>query len=110
MLVLIACGLCFSIRPPRSILVCVGMILSCIALTLVLISGAYGARNRWAIPVDGSPLYTIMLALSTAALIAGTWSMGLELSHYDWQFTKARVTAGKPPFGAITPPVQPAAK
>jgi len=62
---------------------------------------------RWATPA-ASALYTIMLALSAAALIVGTWFEGLELSRYEWQFSKARVNANKPRPVAFTPPVQPA--
>ena len=71
---------------------------------------------RWVTPA-ASAVYTVMLALSTAALIAGMWLLGLELSPsrdakhhgYDWQFTKARVTAGKPTPAVVTAPGQPAA-
>ena len=55
----------------------------------------------------GQRLYTVMLALSTAALIAGTWFEGLELSRYDWLFSQARVAANKP-RPVIAAPVQPA--
>ena len=50
---------------------------------------------RWVTPA-ASALYTVMLAVSVAALVAGTWFEGLELSRYDWQFSKARVSAAKP--------------
>ena len=62
---------------------------------------------RWVTP-PASALYTVMLALSTAALIGGTWFEGLELSHYRWQFSKTRVRAGKPPAVVMVAPAQPA--
>ena len=62
---------------------------------------------RWVTPA-ASALYTVMLALSTAALIAGTWFEGLELSRYDWQFSKTRVNANKPRPVEFVAPVQPA--
>ena len=62
---------------------------------------------RWVTPA-ASAVYTVMLALSTAALITGTWMEGLELSRYDWQFSKLRVAAGKPRPGIIPPPAPPA--
>ena len=64
---------------------------------------------RWVTPA-ASAVYTVMLALSTAALIAGMWLVGVELSHYDWQVTPARVAAGKPRPGIIPPPAPAVAK
>jgi hypothetical protein len=58
---------------------------------------------RWVTPA-ASALYTVMLALSAAALIAGAWLVGLEVSRYDWQYSKARVKAGLPPRVVIVPP------
>ena len=64
-------------------------------LTLALIPYVlWRTVARWKSPA-ASALYTVILALSVAALIAGTWVEGLELSHYAWQFNKARVSAGK---------------
>jgi hypothetical protein len=62
---------------------------------------------RWVTPA-ASAVYTLMLALSAAALIAGTWCEGLELSRYHWQYSKARVTAAKPRPVVIAPPAPPA--
>jgi hypothetical protein len=59
------------------------------------------SSKRWSVPAT-SATYTVMLAISTAALIAGTWFEGLELVRYEWQFSKTRVRAGKPP---LPPPV-----
>ncbi|MGA2254826.1 MAG: hypothetical protein ABSG53_09205, partial [Thermoguttaceae bacterium] len=64
------------------------------------------SKARWVTPA-ASALYTLMLALSTAALIGGIWFEGLELSRYHWQFSKARVTAGKPRPVVIVAPVRP---
>ena len=66
------------------------------------------SSGRWVTPAVSAP-YTVMLALSAAALIAGTWFEGLELARYDWQFNKARVTAAKPRPMPIAAPAQPAA-
>jgi len=60
---------------------------------------------RWVTP-SASAVYTVMLALAAAALIVGTWFEGLELSRYEWQFSKARVNANKPRPGVFMPPVQ----
>ena len=61
---------------------------------------------RWVTPA-ASAVYTVMLALSTGALIAGAWFQGLELARYDWQYSKARVAAGKPRPGIIAPAAEP---
>ena len=72
-------------------------------LMLALIPYAlWRSSARWVTPA-ASAVYTVMLALGTAALITGAWLMGMELSRYDWQFSKARVIAGKPRPGAIAP-------
>jgi hypothetical protein len=76
-------------------------------LMLGLIAYAlWRSSARWVTP-EVTALYTVMLALSTAALIVGIWFQGVELSHYDWQFSKTRVKAGKPPtvyIPALPPP------
>ena len=64
---------------------------------------------RWVTP-PASALYTVMLALSTAALISGTWFEGLELSHYDWQFSKAPGEGRRPPPVASLSPRSAAAE
>jgi hypothetical protein len=66
-----------------------------LALGLIAYS-LWRSSTRWTTPA-ASAVYTVMLALSTAALIVGVWFQGIELSHYDWQFSKARVKAGMPP-------------
>ena len=63
---------------------------------------------RWVMPA-ASALYTVMLALSTAALITGVWFNGQELSSYDWQFSKARVKSSMPPRVMIVAPERPEA-
>jgi hypothetical protein len=60
------------------------------------------SSGRWVVPA-GSAVYTLMLAIGTMALITGTWFLGMEVSRYDWQFNKARVTAAKPHPPLITP-------
>jgi hypothetical protein len=77
----------------------------CCPLMLVLIPYALWRSNRrWTAPA-GSVLYTILLVLSAAALIGGTWVEGTELANYKWQFNKARVAAGKPsPKIIVLPP------
>ena len=60
------------------------------------------SMDRWVSPAI-SAIYTVMLALSTAALVAGTWFIGLELARYDWQYSRTRVAAGKPPRVNIEP-------
>ena len=53
------------------------------------------SSSRWVTPA-ASAVYTVMLTLSTAALIGGTWLLGLELSHYEWQFLQAETLTGEP--------------
>ena len=64
------------------------------------------SRTLW---LTYSATYTIIPALGVAALIVGTWFEGQELSRYQWQFTKARVSDGKRPPVVIAPPAEPAA-
>jgi hypothetical protein len=76
-------------------------------LMLALIPLAlWRSSDRWTTPSTHA-LYTVMLALSTAALIVGTWFQGIELSHYDWQFSRTRVTAAKPRTVVFMPPSEP---
>jgi hypothetical protein len=72
-------------------------------LMLALIPYAlWRSMDRWVTPAI-SAIYTVMLALSTAVLVAGTWFVGLELARYDWQYSRTRVAAGKPPHVNIEP-------
>ena len=83
----------------------------CCPLMILLIPFAlWRSADRWVKPAV-TALYTVMLALSVVALIGGTWAEGTELSHFKWQFNKARVAAGKPRPGYIPapPPPPPAA-
>ncbi len=69
--------------------------IACPLLLALIPYALWRSSVRWVTP-QITALYTVMLALSTAALIAGTWLEGLELSSYEWQFSKARVSAAKP--------------
>jgi hypothetical protein len=82
--------------------------MACFVMLGLIPYALWRSSARWVTP-SASAVYTVMLALSAAALIAGTWFEGLELSRYDWQFSKARVIAGKPRPGVIAPPARPAA-
>jgi hypothetical protein len=80
--------------------------IACPVLLGLIPYSLWRCRTRWVTPA-ASAIYTVMLALSSAALIAGTWFQGLELSRYDWQFTKTRVAANKPPPVVLVVPPQP---
>lgn len=86
--------------------------IACPVMLALIPYALWRSSGRWVTPA-ASAVYTVMLALSVAALIAGTWLMGLELSRdyqhhgYDWQFTKTRVAAAKSRLAAIAPVVQP---
>lgn len=69
--------------------------IACPVLLGLIPYALWRSSDRWVTPPI-SALYTVMLALSTAALIVGTWFEGMELSRYDWQFSKTRVSVGKP--------------
>ncbi len=70
--------------------------IACPLLLGLIAYALWRSMPRWVTPA-ASALYTVMLALSAAALVAATWFMGTEVSRYDWQFSKTRVAAGKPP-------------
>jgi hypothetical protein len=53
------------------------------------------SSRRWVTP-SISALYTVLLAISAAALIGGTWAEGMELARYKWKFNKSRLAADKP--------------
>lgn len=59
------------------------------------------SSSRWSTPA-ASALYTVMLAIGAAALIAGTWCVSGELASYDWKVSKTEVTKSKPVM-VITP-------
>ena len=78
------------------------MNIGCPVMLALIPYALWRSSAHWVTPA-GSALYTVMLALSTAALITGTWCVGLELSRYDWQYSKTRVRLGKPPIAVIAP-------
>jgi hypothetical protein len=64
-------------------------------LMLALIPYAlWRSSKRWMTPA-GSSIYTMMLAISTAALILGAWLASLEVARYGWEYSKTRVAAAK---------------
>lgn len=76
----------------------------CCPLMLALIPYALWRSSRhWTTPAV-TALYTVLLALSAAALIGGTWVEGRELASYKWMYSKARVSTGKPPQNFHAPP------
>ncbi len=83
--------------------------IACPVMLALIPYALWRSSARWVTPA-ASAVYTLMLALATAALVVGTWCVGVEVSRYDWQFSKARVTAAKPrPVIIAAPtPAQPA--
>ena len=82
--------------------------IACPVMLALIPYALWRSSARWVAPA-ASAVYTLMLALATAALVAGTWCVGVELSRYDWQFSKARVTAAKPRpiiIATTSPPAQ----
>jgi hypothetical protein len=61
------------------------VLLAAIAFTL------WKTRSRWSEP-QISAVYTVMLAVSTAALLTSVYCLGLEIASYNWDFwgTKAK--------------------
>ncbi len=78
--------------------------IACPVMLGLIAYALWRSSARWVKPMS-SAVYTLMLALSTAALIAGTWCEGQELSRYDWQYSKARVATAKPRPINISAPV-----
>jgi hypothetical protein len=75
----------------------------CCPLMLALVAYAlWRSSRRWTTPAV-SALYTVLLALSAAALIGGTWVEGMELAGYQWQCGKSRVAASKPRQNFVPP-------
>jgi hypothetical protein len=78
----------------------------CFPVLLLLVPYAlWRSSSRWTKPA-ASALYTVLLAIGAAALIGGAWVQSMELSRYNWQFSKSRVAAGRPPLVIIAPPPQ----
>ncbi len=77
--------------------------ISCPVMMALVPYALWRSSKRWMTP-STTALYTLLLAASVVALIGGTWVQGVELSHYNWQFTKARVMAGKPQPKFFAPP------
>ena len=99
-LVAVICSIVWVPQNPKQVTLTLNI---CCPLMLALIPFAlWRSSARWVTPAT-SAVYTVMLALSAAALIAGMWFQGLELSRYDWQFSRTRVSAGKPPRVMIPP-------
>ena len=67
----------------------------CAVLLALIPYVLWRSSARWVTPA-ASAIYTVMLALGAVALVAGVWCQGLELSRYNWQFSKGRVAAAKP--------------
>jgi len=101
-LLTIICSIIWVKDPARVTLV---LNIACAVMLGLIPYTLWRARTRW---LTCATTYTIMLALSIAALIIGTWFEGQELSRYHWQFTKARVSAGKLSPVVIAPPAEPA--
>ena len=80
--------------------------IACPVLLGLIPYALWRSSSRWLNP-PASALYTLLLALSAAALITGTWFEGMELSRYDWQYSKARVSKGKPRPVIIATPITP---
>jgi hypothetical protein len=80
----------------------------CFPILLLLVPYAlWRSSRRWTTPAI-SALYTVLLAVSTAALIGGSWVGAMELSRYKWDFNKSRVAAGKPMPKLVVMPEAPA--
>ena len=76
----------------------------CCPVMLFLVPYAlWRSSRRWTTPAV-SAIYTVLLAMSAAALIGGTWIEANELASYKWLYSKARVAAGKPRQTFIAPP------
>jgi hypothetical protein len=76
----------------------------CFPMLLLLVPYAlWRSSRRWTTPAI-SALYTVLLAISLAALIGGAWFECMELSRMNWQFNKSRVAADKPSPKFFAPP------
>ncbi len=76
----------------------------CFPMLLLLVPYAlWRSSHRWMKPAL-SALYTVLLAVSAAALIGGSWVEATELSRMKWEFNKSRVAAGKPAPKFFAPP------
>ena len=89
----------FLITDPKQLTLIVNI--ACPVMLGLIPYALWRSSGRWTTPA-ASALYTVMLAIGAAALVAGTWSVGGELSRYDWKVSKTDVSKAKPAF-AITP-------
>jgi hypothetical protein len=80
--------------------------IACPVMLGLVFYALWRSSPRWATG-DGSAIYTAMLAISVAAWIGGTWFLGMELSSYQWKFSKTRVAANMPRIERIPPPPAP---
>ncbi|MGO9115203.1 MAG: hypothetical protein ACLP9L_38820 [Thermoguttaceae bacterium] len=94
----------FWVASPKTVTIVLNI--ACPLILLLIPYALWRSSARWVTP-PASAIYTLMLAMSTAALVAGMWCEGLELSRYDWLFSKARVTAAKPRPVVIAAPAPP---
>jgi hypothetical protein len=83
----------FALNDPDTVSLIVNI---CFPMLMLLVPYAlWRSSRRWTTPA-ASALYTVLLGISVAALLGGTWVEGMELSQMKWQFNKSRVDAGKP--------------
>ena len=83
----------FWVQEPKHVTLALNI--ACPVMLGLIPYALWRSMARWVTP-EASAVYTVILALSAAALIAGTWFVGGELANYDWQYTKARVAVGAP--------------